>query len=52
MISVIGMALGFLMTIPSAAQIQADNGIVGAHTVGLGRRRSGTAAARLEHRRR
>ena len=34
-ISVIGMALGFLMTIPSAAQIQADNGIVGAHTVGL-----------------
>ena len=34
-ISVIGMALGFLMTIPSAAQIEADNGIVGAHTVGL-----------------
>ena len=34
-ISLIGMALGFLMTIPSAAQIQADNGIVGAHTVGL-----------------
>ena len=35
MISVIGMALGFLMTIPSAAQIEADTGIVGAHTVGL-----------------
>ena len=35
MISLIGMALGFLMTIPSAAQIQADDGIVGAHTVGL-----------------
>jgi len=33
-ISVVGMALGFLMTIPSAAQIQADNGIVGAHTIG------------------
>lgn len=35
MISLIGMALGFLMTIPSAAQIEADTGIVGAHTVGL-----------------
>jgi hypothetical protein len=34
-ISLIGMGLGFLMTIPSAAQIRADNGIVGAHTVGL-----------------
>jgi len=34
-ISLIGMALGFLMTIPSAAQIKADDGIVGAHTVGL-----------------
>lgn len=34
-ISVVGMALGLLMTIPSAAQIQADNGILGAHTVGL-----------------
>src|SRR6478609_9428412 len=34
-ISLVGMALGFLMTIPSAAQLQADNGIVGAHTVGL-----------------
>ena len=34
-ISLIGMALGFLMTIPSAAQITADDGIVGAHTVGL-----------------
>ncbi len=34
-ISLIGMALGFLMTIPSAAQIQSGNGIVGAHTVGL-----------------
>ena len=34
-ISLVGMALGFLMTIPSAAQIQADDGIVGAHTVGL-----------------
>ena len=34
-ISVIGMGLGMLMTIPSQAQIAADNGIVGAHTVGL-----------------
>lgn len=34
-ISVVGMALGMLMTIPSAAQIQAQAGIVGAHTVGL-----------------
>jgi hypothetical protein len=34
-ISLIGMLLGFLMTIPSAAQIQAKDGIVGAHTVGL-----------------
>lgn len=34
-ISLIGMGLGFLMTIPSAAQIQAGNGILGAHTVGL-----------------
>jgi hypothetical protein len=34
-ISLIGMLLGFLMTITSAAQIQAKDGIVGAHTVGL-----------------
>jgi hypothetical protein len=34
-ISLIGMALGFLMTIPSAAQMHANDGIVGAHTVGL-----------------
>jgi hypothetical protein len=34
-ISLVGMALGFLMTIPSAAQIAAGADIVGAHTVGL-----------------
>jgi len=34
-ISLIGMLLGFLMTIPSTAQIQSKDGIVGAHTVGL-----------------
>jgi hypothetical protein len=34
-LSLIGMALGFLMTIPSPAQIQSGGGIVGAHTVGL-----------------
>jgi hypothetical protein len=33
-ISLIGMLLGFLMTIPSTAQIQSKDGIVGAHTVG------------------
>ncbi len=33
--AVIGMALGFLMTSPSKAQLDNYNGIVGAHTVGL-----------------
>lgn len=35
LISVVGMALGFLMTIPTAAQIQSGGSIVGAHSVGL-----------------
>ncbi|MGS0688309.1 hypothetical protein ACVBEQ_24650 [Nakamurella sp. GG22] len=35
LISVAGMALGFLMTIPTAAQLQDFQGIAGAHTVGL-----------------
>ncbi len=34
-ISVAGMALGFLMTIPTADQLQEFQGIAGAHTVGL-----------------
>ncbi|MCW0216054.1 MAG: hypothetical protein OJJ54_22120 [Pseudonocardia sp.] len=34
-LAVVGMALGFLMTTPSAAQIEAGGDIVGAHTVGL-----------------
>lgn len=34
-LSLLGMALGFLMTIPSAAQIQAGLSTAGAHTVGL-----------------
>jgi len=34
-LAVIGMALGFLMTIPSRAQIAAGGGISGMHTVGL-----------------
>ena len=35
LISVAGMALGFLMTIPTQAQLQDFQGIAGAHTVGL-----------------
>jgi hypothetical protein len=35
LISVAGMALGFLMTIPTAAQLENFQGIAGAHTVGL-----------------
>ena len=35
LISVAGMALGFLMTVPTAAQLQDFKGIAGAHTVGL-----------------
>jgi hypothetical protein len=34
-LAVVGMALGFLMTSPTAAQMAGDTGIVGAHTVGL-----------------
>jgi len=34
-IAVIGMALGFLMTTPQAAQLAAGGKILGAHTVGL-----------------
>ena len=34
-IALVGMALGFLMTFPSAAQLADYRGIVGAHTVGL-----------------
>lgn len=34
LISVVGMALGFLMTIPTQAQMQDFQGIAGAHTVG------------------
>jgi hypothetical protein len=34
-VALIGMALGFLMTFPSAAQLADYHGIVGAHTVGL-----------------
>ncbi len=34
LISVAGMALGFLMTIPTQAQLQDFQGIAGAHTVG------------------
>lgn len=35
LVALVGMALGFLMTFPTAAQIADYNGIVGAHTVGL-----------------
>jgi len=34
-LALVGMALGFLMTSPTRAQIEADSDIVGAHTVGL-----------------
>src|SRR4051794_38801582 len=34
-IAMIGMSLGFLMTIPTAAQTESHGGILGAHTVGL-----------------
>jgi hypothetical protein len=34
-LAVVGMALGFLMTSPTAAQMAGDTGIVGAHTIGL-----------------
>ena len=34
-LAVVGMALGFLMTIPTAAQIVAGGSTIGAHTVGL-----------------
>ena len=35
LLAFLGMSLGFLMTIPTKAQMLADNGIAGAHTVGL-----------------
>ena len=34
LIGVLGMALGFLMTIPTKAQLASGSGILGAHTVG------------------
>lgn len=34
-IAVVGMALGFLMLLPTDAQVAADAGIVGAHSVGV-----------------
>lgn len=35
LIAMVGMALGFLMVIPTDAQIAADEGIAGAHSVGV-----------------
>jgi hypothetical protein len=35
-LSLVGLALGFLMTMPTEAQLAADSDILGAHTVGAG----------------
>ncbi len=35
LLSLVGMALGALMTVPTSAQLQSGSSIVGAHTVGL-----------------
>ncbi|GIJ67194.1 hypothetical protein [Virgisporangium ochraceum] len=34
-IAVVGMALGFLMLVPTEAQVAADTGVIGAHSVGV-----------------